>query len=67
MVDRLRFSRVLKGARGEAPVDLDAIVATLLRVSQIACDHPRICEIDINPLIVHSTGAVAVDARMRVD
>ena len=45
-----------------------AMVADILvRLAQLATDHPQIAEMETNPLIVHLSGAVAVDARVRVD
>ena len=38
-----------------APV-AGAIVDTLLRLSEMVCNHPEISELDINPLIVHAQG-----------
>ena len=52
---------------GEPPRDLDALADALLRVSQLAQRHPRIAELDINPLLAMEEGAVAVDARVTVN
>jgi acetyltransferase len=38
----------------------------LIRVAQLAFDHPEIRELDINPLFAGATGVTAVDARLRV-
>ena len=61
-----RSYALLKGARGQAPVDLEAIAAALQRISQLATDYPEITELDINPFIVGEVGteAYAADARM---
>ena len=64
MIQEVRAYPLLKGARGERPVDLEAIADCLARVSQLAVDFPRIAELDINPLVVGEEGAVAVDARV---
>ena len=50
--------------RNMPPVDLAAIEAVLLRVSEMVCELPWISALDINPLIVDEHGAVAVDARI---
>jgi acetyltransferase len=57
---------LLKGARGQAPVDLQAIAGALQRISQLATDYPQIQELDINPFIVGEVGteAYVADARM---
>ena len=65
MIEEIRSARVLKGFRGAEPVDMDALVDCLVRVSQMAVDHPQLSECDINPLKVFPAGlgAVAVDVR----
>jgi acetate---CoA ligase (ADP-forming) len=68
MIQSIRAYPLLKGLRGEKPSDFEAIMDSLERLSQLACDHPEIQEIDMNPLIVHSQGegASVVDARIIV-
>lgn len=57
---------LLKGARGQAAVDLNAIAGALQRISQLVTDFPQIAEMDINPFIVSEVGTapVVADARM---
>jgi acetyltransferase len=43
-------------------VDRKAIVHAVLAVSELACAHPEIDELDVNPLLVMEKGAVALDA-----
>jgi len=63
MIREIRGYRVLEGMRGKPPADIDAIVEAILRVSQLVTDYAdEIEEIDINPLVVFSRGAKAVDA-----
>lgn len=64
-----RSYALLKGARGQAPVDLLAIAGALQRISQLATDYPEIKELDINPFIVGEVGteAYVADARMTLD
>jgi acetyltransferase len=66
MLKSTRSYALLKGARGQAAVDLHAIAAALQRISQIATDYPQITELDINPFIVGEVGqeAYVADARM---
>lgn len=59
-----KASSILKGVRGERPVDLKALTENLLRLSQLMIDFPEIEGIDINPAIVSEKGTVAVDARI---
>jgi acetyltransferase len=62
---RTRIWRLLQGYRGQPPAALDSIAEVLIRVAQLAADHPEIQELDINPLLADAHGVVAVDARIR--
>jgi len=61
MLERLRGSALLDGARGTDPVDRDAVIDAICAVGRLACD-PRIAELDVNPLIASADGCRAVDA-----
>jgi acetate---CoA ligase (ADP-forming) subunit beta len=67
MLDELKGSAVLKGARGREAASREAIVDVLLKMGGegglLVAHAGEIREADINPLIVSPTGAVAVDAR----
>ena len=54
---------LLRGTRGEPPVDRTALVETIARVRQLAADCPDLVELDLNPLMATSTGVIAVDAQ----
>lgn len=66
MLASTRSYALLRGARGQAGVDLDAIAGALQRISQLVTDFPQIEEMDINPFIVGEVGTepVVADARM---
>jgi acetate---CoA ligase (ADP-forming) len=66
MLKGTRSYALLQGARGQSPVDLEAIAGALQRISQLATDYPEIMELDINPFIVGPVGmqAYVADARM---
>ena len=64
MCRTIRGTKLLQAFRGAPPVDLRALEDVLLRISQLACDFPEIEELDLNPLRVSETGAMAVDARI---
>jgi len=64
MISELKTTAILKGVRGERPLDIEALVENLLRLSQLMIDFPEIEGIDINPVIVMEKGTVAVDARL---
>jgi acetate---CoA ligase (ADP-forming) len=65
IIDDLKVSRLLAGYRGRPPADRAALETAALALSRFYLDHRlRIAEIEINPLIVRSNGAVAVDVRV---
>ena len=66
MIAEIRSHKLLTGARGEKPVDIDAIVDAILRLSQLVTDFPEIAEMDINPLKVQPEhgGGIAIDSRI---
>jgi len=69
MLESMRGYPVLKGARGHQPADIEAIVDTLLRLSQLLGEIPQIQEIDINPLraLPEGQGVRALDARIIIE
>jgi acetyltransferase len=67
MIRRTRVFRLLEGYRDRPPADLEAVVAALVRLSQLVVDVAEISEIDINPLLADSDGVIALDARIRLD
>ena len=60
---RLRGFPLLAGARGRPAVDLAALSGAVARFS-LLCRvlGPTLSEVDVNPLVVNTHGAVAVDA-----
>ncbi|NLF01294.1 MAG: acetate--CoA ligase family protein, partial [Anaerolineales bacterium] len=63
MVAEVRSVGLLRGARGQAASDIDAVVEALLALSELMLACPEVSEIDVNPLVVFERGAVAVDSR----
>ena len=62
-MDSLRSRPLLDGLRDRPPVDLDAYCDAAARFSTMAAALGDVIdEIDINPVIVHPAGCVAVDA-----
>lgn len=68
MIRETKSFPLLRGVRGEAEADIDAIETSLLILSQMAEDFPQIIEADINPLLVkkRGEGIVAIDARFTI-
>ena len=62
-IAEIKAQRLLGAFRGEQAPEIEALVSTLLGLSQLAFEHPEVTEVDINPLIVASSGEVrAADA-----
>lgn len=65
LIDEVRSAKLLAGLRGAPPADRAALVDAIVRIGQLAADHPEIAELDVNPLLVlpRGQGVIAVDAR----
>lgn len=68
MIKSVKAYKLLEGARGTKPAQMDQIQETLLRLSQLVNDFSFIDELDINPLLIsEKTGeGIAVDGRIKV-
>jgi len=67
MLESLKIYPLLKGYRGRAHADVEKLVEILIRLSYLAADYPEIEELDVNPLLVHSNGVIALDARVVIN
>jgi acetate---CoA ligase (ADP-forming) len=63
LIASLRIAPLLTGARGRAALDLDAAARALSALSRVAAAHPELAELEVNPLLVLPSGALALDAR----
>jgi len=66
MIESIRTYPLLRGVRGEAPSDVDALVDAILRLGQLVLDFEQIQEMDLNPVIAleAGNGYRVVDARI---
>jgi acetate---CoA ligase (ADP-forming) len=67
MLHSLATFPLLTGYRGAPEVDLGALQDLLLGTSTMVEAHHEIAELDLNPVVVSPDGAIAVDARVRVE
>ena len=67
MTEEIDAAPLLQGARGRQPVDIDALVDIIQRISQLVTDVPAIEELDINPVVATADGVTAVDLRLTLD
>jgi acetate---CoA ligase (ADP-forming) len=64
LIESLRGTRLLLGERGRPPLDIEAAANALSALSRLASSMPQVSEVEINPLLVLETGALALDARL---
>ena len=63
LIDRTRAGQMLGGWRGAAPLDREALVESLVRLSEFVARHAdQLAAVDINPLVVRERGCVCLDA-----
>jgi len=62
MIKEIKGYRMLTGYRGLPPVDESKLEDMLLAVADFVTQYPVVKELDLNPVIAYSDGAVAVDA-----
>jgi acetyltransferase len=66
LMRQTRVWRLLQGYRGRRPAAIGKIAEALVRLGYIACRHPEVRELDINPLLADEDGVIALDARVAV-
>jgi acetyl coenzyme A synthetase (ADP forming)-like protein len=67
MLDGIAAADVLKGVRGAAGVNREALALVIQRVSELVTDFPEIGELDLNPVFATDQGAIAADVRIVID
>jgi len=67
LIHEPRGSALLFGYRGSVPCDTGALAEVIQRISALVSSLPEIAEMDLNPVIVSPSGAVAVDVKVRVE
>jgi acetyltransferase len=66
LVSRTRVAKLLAGYRDRPPANEQALLDTLVAVSQMLAELPELAELDINPLWADEDAVLALDARVRV-
>ncbi len=65
MIRGIKGARILAGARGREPADIDALATLLVNLGNFAiANRGRFRALDLNPIIVGPSGAIAVDIAM---
>ena len=62
MIRELRGRRIFEAVRGDPAVDRAALSKVLIAVARMLEEHPRISQVDVNPLMFKGARPVAVDA-----
>ena len=60
-IRKLKGAKLLDGMRGQPKADIGAVAQVAAKVAALMAARPEIAEIDINPLVAHASGAVALD------
>ncbi len=67
MTEDIKSSQLLRGARGREPLDIDGLIESVQRLSQLSMDFPEIQELDINPIVALPDKVYAIDLRLTVN
>ncbi|MBR1165072.1 acetate--CoA ligase family protein [Bradyrhizobium elkanii] len=67
LIKRTKLAKLMGGARGRPAISLEPLSRTLLAVSELMLSNPQIMEVDLNPIFVGQTGAIAADVRVVVE
>jgi acetyltransferase len=67
LIEGTKISTLLKGHRGAAAMDVEAIQFLLYKFAYLVMDFPEISEIDINPFAVDERGGIVLDAKIILD
>jgi acetate---CoA ligase (ADP-forming) len=67
MLRSLSSFPLLQGYRGAPRADVAALEDLILRMSALVDNHPEVLELECNPVMVMPGGAIAADARVRVE
>jgi acyl-CoA synthetase (NDP forming) len=64
MIREIESFPLLRGVRGQAPRDLEAVADLLVNLSRLPFRYPDLGEIDLNPVFLFSQGLVVGDVRV---
>ena len=64
MIKEIKMYPLLRGVRGEAPSDTEALAEMISQFSLLPFFYPDIHEADLNPVFLYEKGACAADVRI---
>jgi acetyltransferase len=67
IMEETKVFQLLKGFRSMPPANVKQLEEIMVRFSQMLVDFPQLKEVDINPILVNESQAIALDARIVID
>ena len=67
LLEEKHLGRLLRGTRGAAPADRQAVLTTLAALARLILALPQVTDVEVNPLRCGAEGSVALDARVLVE
>jgi succinyl-CoA synthetase beta subunit len=67
MLDELHGKAILRGIRGQKPVNMKVLIDSMVKLSELPRKLPKMEELDVNPFFVNDKEGKAVDARIVLD
>lgn len=64
MIAETKAYSLMKGFRGDKPVDIDAVCRVISRLAQLVTDFPEVVDVDINPIFAYERGVSALDVKI---
>jgi acetate---CoA ligase (ADP-forming) len=64
IVREIKSYMLLKGLKGEQPVNFTALEDIVMVMSRLALDLPQVVEAEFNPVLVNHERAIVADVRM---
>ena len=65
MIEELKSSKLFKGFRGSAPIDMNMLAKALVQIGKIGTDNASyVNSIDFNPIVVYPKSYFVVDAKI---
>lgn len=64
MIKKIKGYKILRGYRGQKPVDINKLADILANVSRLAMENENIKEIDFNPLFAAGGSVAVADAKI---
>ncbi len=62
MMREIKGNKIIDALRGMEAVDIKTLAGMLIEIGRIGLEYNRVREIDINPVIIHQSKPVVVDA-----